>query len=183
MLSAALNLTNAVIICTAVAVHCKKNSIRVMLRYFTVLSNLFCAAASLAAAAARLLGTVSEALLLVKFVSTVAVTVTLLTVLVFLGPAAGYRLMFSGPDLFLHLLCPLLALATYFLWDRPVLTAGTAFLGIFPVLLYGIVYLSKVVFSKHWEDFYGFNKGGKWPLSFSAMLAGSAVISLILALA
>ncbi len=183
MLSAALNLTNAVIICTAVAVHCRKYSVRVMLRYFTVLSNLFCAAASLAAAAARLLGTVPETLLLVKFVSTVAVTVTLLTVLFFLGPTFGYKLMFSGPDLYLHLLCPLLALAAFFIWDRPSLSAGTALLGVIPVLLYGIVYLARVVFSDRWEDFYGFNKDGKWPLSFSVMLAASAVISLLLALA
>ncbi len=181
MLPAVLNLTNAVIICTAVGVHCRKNSIRVMLRYFTVLSNLFCAAASLAAAAAWLLGAVPETLLLVKFVSTVSVTVTLLTVLVFLGPTIGYKLMFSGPDLFLHLFCPLLALAAFFIWDRPLMAAGTALLGVLPVLLYGIVYLSRVVFSKRWEDFYGFNKDGKLLLSFSAMLAGSAVISLLLA--
>ena len=48
-----------------------------------------------------------------------------------------------------------------------------------PVLLYGAVYLYKVVFTpeeRRWEDFYGFNKGGKWPAAFITMMAGAFAV-------
>ena len=48
-----------------------------------------------------------------------------------------------------------------------------------PVLLYGLLYLRRVVFQQRWEDFYGFNRGGKWPLSFAAMLLGAVLLCLL----
>ena len=42
-----------------------------------------------------------------------------------------------------------------------------------PVVLYGPLYLYKIVYAppqERWDDFYGFNKGGKWPIAFAAML-------------
>ena len=182
MLPTVLNLINAVLVTAAVFAHLRRNPPRAILRYFTVQSNLFCAAASLAAAIGRLLGGPSAAVLAVKFVATAAVSVTFLTVLVFLGPQYGYKLMFTGPDFWLHLACPLLALLTFFAWDRPALTWAGALLGVVPVLLYGLLYLQRVVRIKSWEDFYGFNRDGKWPLSFLAMVLGAAAVSLLLAL-
>lgn len=182
MLPAVLNLLNAALITGAVYTHLRRNPPELILRYFTVQSNLFCAAASLAVAAARLLGGPSEALLTVKFVATAAVAVTMLTVLVFLGPQYGYKMMFSGPDLWLHLVCPLLALVTFFGWDRPELSRTAALLGVIPVLAYGLLYLHRVVRVRRWEDFYGFNKDGRWPLSFLAMVLGAAGLSLLLAM-
>ena len=35
---------------------------------------------------------------------------------------------------------------------------------------------------KRWEDFYGFNKGGKWPISLALMLLGSFLICMALLL-
>lgn len=179
MLSVLSNLTMAVLVVGAVLVHARHSSLKNILRYFTALSNLFCAAAALALALARLGGVPSLPLLLFKYVGTVAVMVTLLTVLLFLGPHYGYKMLFSGPDLWLHLICPLLALLSYLLWDRAPLTAATALLGVLPVLLYGLLYLRRVVFQQRWEDFYGFNRGGKWPLSFAAMLLGAALLCLL----
>ena len=46
--------------------------------------------------------------------------------------------------------------------------------------LYGLLYLNKVVSRKEWDDFYGFNRDGKWPLSFAAMLIGTALLCLLL---
>lgn len=183
MLPVVLNLLNTLLVTAAVIAHFRRNPPRVILRYFTVQSNLFCAAASLATAAARLFGTVPEPLLLVKYVATVAVAVTFLTVVLFLGPQYGYKLMFSGPDLWLHLVCPLLALVCFFAWDRPRLTWMAALWGVLPVLLYGLLYLRQVVRVKRWEDFYGFNRDGRWPLSFLAMVTAAAALSLLLALA
>ena len=48
--------------------------------------------------------------------------------------------------------------------------------GMLPVLLYGPWYLYKIRFApegKRWDDFYGFNKGGKWPISFAMMAIGT----------
>ena len=51
--------------------------------------------------------------------------------------------------------------------------------GMLPVLLYGPLYLYKILFAppeKRWDDFYGFNKQGKWPVAFAAMVAGTFAI-------
>ena len=181
MLSVIVNLVLAVSALAAVFAHARKSPLSMVLRYFTVLSNLLCAAAALAVAGMRLRGAVSAGILLFKFVGTVAVMVTLLTVVLFLWKLYGYKNLLSGPDFWLHLICPLLALLSWLLWDRTPLTPGQALFGVLPVLLYGCMYLYKVVVRKTWEDFYGFNRDGKWPVSFAVMLVGTALLSLLLA--
>ncbi len=184
MLSVVFNAAVAVLSVSAVGAHCRKNPVKIVLRFFTVLSNLFCAAACLAVAVARLCGTVPNAVLVLKFVGTSAVAVTLLTVLLFLGPFVyDYKTLLSGPDLLLHLICPVLAVASFLLWDRPKASFGVVFLGVLPVLAYGAFYLYHVVVlqgERRWDDFYGFNRNGKWIVSFAAMTAAAFLISLVL---
>ena len=51
------------------------------------------------------------------------------------------------------------------------------------MILYGLVYLDRVVLcpeEKRWEDFYGYNKNGKWPISFAAMMIGGALVCVAL---
>ena len=182
MFSVVFNLATALLVFAAVAAHLRRNPSAQILRYFTVLSNAFCALVSLALAIARLGGAVPLPLLLLNYVGTHAVLLTLLTVLVFLGPQFGYKPLLSGPDFFLHLFCPLLALISYLAWDRPPMTPLLSLIGVIPVLLYGLLYLRKVVYAKQWEDFYGFNRGGHWPRSFAAMLLGAALLCLLLRL-
>lgn len=182
MLSLLFHLAMAVLAFCAVASHARHRPLKDVLRYFTAQSNLLCAAASLILAAMRLSGVSSAPVLLFNYVGTVAVAVTLLTVLVFLGPQFGYKPLFSGPDFLLHLVCPLLALIAYFAWDRVPLSPLASLIGVIPVLLYGCLYLHKVVYAKQWEDFYGFNRDGKWPVSFAAMVAGTAVLCLLMRL-
>ena len=141
-------------------------------RYFTVQSNAFCAAASLLMClfpGARWAWTL-------KYVGTAAVTVTMLTVLLFLGPSMGsYKPLLTGPDFFMHLLTPLLALLSFLVFERRGMGFAAALWGMLPVALYGVRYLYKAVFApedRRWEDFYGFNKGGKWPVAFMAMMLG-----------
>ena len=48
-----------------------------------------------------------------------------------------------------------------------------------PVVLYGLLYLYKIIYApadRRWEDFYGFNKGGKWPAAFITMMAGAFAV-------
>ena len=67
-------------------------------RYFTVLSNVFCAAAALLICFASSVSWVWT----LKYIGTVAVTVTMLTVFLFLGPNLGYKMLLTGPDLYMH---------------------------------------------------------------------------------
>lgn len=156
-------------------------------RYFTVLSNAFCAIAALAMALSQITGTVSRSVVMAKYLGTVSVTVTLLTVFLFLGPSqGGYRDLLHGDNLYMHLIGPVLAILSFCLLEKQRMPFGKALTGLLPVLLYGMVYLYKVVFApedRRWEDFYGFNKGGKWPMAYAAMIGGTLVICILLWLA
>ncbi len=148
------------------------------LRFFTTLSNLFCAVAALLLC----LFPDSRLVWMLKYTGTAAVTVTLMTVFVFLAPAlgkGGLARLLNGSALFMHLLTPLAALATFCLLERRGMTPAQALWGMVPVLIYGTVYLYKVIFApenRRWEDFYGFNRSGKWPLSYALLAAGSLLI-------
>lgn len=151
-------------------------------RFFTVLSNELCAVSALVMAISQARGSASPGVVLFKYLGTVSVTVTLLTVLFFLGPTMGYRVLLSGRDLYLHLIGPLMAIVSFCFLEKKGMPPGTALLGMLPVVLYGSVYLYKVVLSpqdKRWEDFYGFNKDGKWPIALAAMLAGTLIVCLL----
>ena len=164
----------------AVAVHSVRGSLRAALRYFTVLSNLYCAAGCLAAAVFRMAGELPAAVTALRFSGTVAVTVTLLTVVFFLMPQYGFKALFTGPDLWLHLVCPLLAIAAWFAWDRAALPFPCVLLGLLPVALYGLMYLKRVVLTpagRGWDDFYGFNRGGRWKLSMAVMMIATLALS------
>ena len=145
--------------------------------YFTVLSNVLCAVAAL------LLCLFPEAhwAWLLKYIGTAAVTVTMMTVFLFLGPSYSYKELLKGRDLFMHLITPLLAIVSFGFFEKRGLGFSLSLLGLLPVILYGLLYLYKVILApeeKRWEDFYGFNKDGKWPVSFAAMLLGTFLICL-----
>ena len=182
--SVLVNIVCAVCALAAIGGHCKNRPLRIVLRYFTSLSNLFCALVCLAVAACRLFGAAPGAVLVLKYVATAAVAVTFVTVMCFLGPVVyDYKMMLSGPDLWLHLVCPVLAIVSLLLWDRPGAGFRIVLLGAVPVLLYTFLYLYHVILApeeKRWKDFYGFNRGGRWYLSFIAMLLAALLISFIL---
>lgn len=147
-------------------------------RFFTVQSNVFCAAAALL----MCFSPSSAWVWTLKYIGTAAVTVTMLTVFLFLGPNLGYKMLLTGKELLMHLVTPLLAIVSFLCLEKRGMTVQTALPGVLPVLLYGILYLYKVVYApenKRWEDFYGFNKNGKWPVSFAAMLAGSFAVCML----
>ncbi len=156
------------------------------LRFFTTLSNILCAAACLLTALAMNAGGVPEWIWTLKYIGTAAVTVTMLTVLLFLAPSFGkgaLKVLLSGTDLFMHLITPLLALVSFCVFERRGMTFCQSLWGLLPVVLYGPLYLYKILFAlpeKRWEDFYGFNKQGKWPVAFACMVAGTLVICMAL---
>ncbi len=184
ILSVLFNLAVAAAVTAVIVAYRKGHPLKVTLRFFTALSNLFCALACLAVAVCRLCGAVPEAVLVLKFVGTAAVAVTFLTVMCFLGPVVyDYKSLLTGADFWLHLACPGLAIVSLLLWDQPAGGFWLVPLGALPVLLYGAFYLYRVILApeeKRWPDFYGFNRGGKWYLSFAAMFLAALVVSFVL---
>ena len=152
------------------------------LRFFTTLSNILCAAACLLTALAINAGGIPEWIWMLKYIGTAAVTVTMLTVLFFLAPTFGkgaLKVLLSGTDLFMHLITPLLALVSFCVFEKRGMTFCQSLWGMLPVVLYGPVYLYKILFAlpeKRWDDFYGFNKQGKWPIAFAGMVLGTFLI-------
>lgn len=140
-------------------------------RYFTVLSNVFCAVSAAIVLFAWFGGALPFWVVLLKYVGTAAVAVTLLTVFLFLGPASGqWKMLLSGTDFFMHLLCPLIAIVSLCVFERTDFAFPFALLGVIPVILYGVWYLYRVVMlpeERRMEDFYGFNKSGRWPISMA----------------
>ena len=176
----------AIVLINVVCVICALTVMKpkVLFRYFTTLSNVLCASAALATAICGLRGTLPLWVVLFKYVGTAAVAVTLLTVFLFLGPISGqWKHLLSGADLFFHLFCPLLAIVSFcFFEKRPFSFAWTA-LGVAPVILYGLLYLYKVIYArpeKRWEDFYGFNRGGRWGVGMALMFLEGCIVAVLL---
>ena len=147
-------------------------------RYFTTQSNVLCAISALF----MCLFPEADWTYYLKLMGTAAVTVTMLTVLIFLGRLYGYKVLLIGSDLFMHLITPLLAIISLCGFVRRGIGFLTSFIGIIPVVLYAPLYLYNVVYApedKRWEDFYGFNRNGKWPVAYAVMLAGNALICVV----
>lgn len=124
-----------------------------------------------------------------KFVSTVAVSITLLTVVFFLAPMGAMRgngwttvmRFFTGNVLVLHLTTPVLAIISTLFLEKETITRAQALLGVLPSTVYGAVYLLMVVVLKRWNDWYGFTFGGRLylvPVVAVVMLLFAAVLSL-----
>ena len=152
-------------------------------RYFTVDSNILVALASLLLLIAQIKSLrngmpVSKGLMAFKHVGTTAVGVTFFTVFCFLGTLYGYKAMIEGVSLYMHLITPLLAMLGFWFLDRGQETRfRSVFLGLLPTALYGVVYIAMTVFQKRWQDFYGFNIGGRWILSCVLMVIATFIIS------
>lgn len=151
------------------------------LRYFTVLSNLFCALAALLLLLCELGGHMPLWALMLKYAALCAVTVTFLTVLLFLWPSLKtYKGLWDGPELIMHLLTPALAALSYLGFEKRSLPFYAVFLGVLPVVLYGAVYLNRVVVAHRWNDLYGFNRRGQWKMSMAVMFLLGLVVALVL---
>ena len=121
---------------------------------------------------------VPHILYLLKYVSTIAVSLTMLTVIIFLSPQAdNYFILFKNSNLFFHLVCPLMALIAFgfFEKDNDIKFKDTVY-GIVPTFLYGIYYTTNVLV--HIEggrvapiyDWYGFAQGGTIGMILSVII-------------
>ena len=143
-------------------------------RYFTVDSNILAALACLLLIPYNIKSlrrgedAIPKWALTLKLVGTVAVMLTFAVVMLYFLPLVGFGTeLISGANLPLHLLCPLLAMISFCFFERGLFVTKTRLLlGIVPSVLYGTVYLINVIFLQTWEDFYYFNVGGFWYLTY-----------------
>lgn len=134
---------------------------------------------------------------ILKHTGTVGVALTLLTVAFFLGPVFaiadgsihGYLMMFTSYNLIFHLLTPLCAIISSLFFERePHLPFKATFIGVIPMVLYGIYYSVNAL--SHAEngmvppqyDWYSFVRPGIFmaPISVLIMTMATYVISLLL---
>lgn len=139
------------------------------LKYFTVLSNLLCAAVSLASLIHSFLKKdrpYSRLLAHLRLAGTISVMVTFFVVLLFLGPLFGYAGMYAGANGIFHLLAPLMSLLDYLLEGEAYpLTPRARLSCLIPLGLYGTGYLGNLLLNgvgtwPHTNDFYGFATWG-----------------------
>ena len=158
--------------------------------YFTTDSNILCGASALILAVYEILvlckksESIPSFALIFKYIGTVSVMLTFLTVVCFLGPIYTYGFVFHDTALYMHLIGPLLALFSFcFLETANKISFKTAITGLVPMAIYGAVYVTEVVFigeSKGgWKDFYSFNQGGYWYITVLIMLLATFIISLL----
>lgn len=161
-----------------------KNSIPKPMQYFTVQSNIFVSAVSLICAVWGLSGAEPGWLVILKYSATCSVTVTFLTVFLYLGPRfRNWDFLLSGANLWMHLFCPVFAIASLLLRAPLSLPFAASFAGLAPVVLYSLLYLKMVVFEsdeRKWDDLYGFTDGIRWVWSMAAMYLASYAVSLLL---
>lgn len=120
---------------------------------------------------------------------TTCLGLTFLIAAAFLAPmqvmaGRNYFIMFSGDMFFFHFLNPVLATISYVFLLRDNRCGLTdRLLGIFPTIVYSVVYFVMVVVLKRWEDFYHFTFGGKYyliPLVVAVIYGAAYLISYML---
>lgn len=155
-----------------------------ILKYFTMDSNIFVAIASLIIIPYNIINIKKNRSYIplyastLKYLGTVSVMLTMLTVIIFLGPTQGFGLMYKNVNFYMHLLTPLLALISYSLLEGIDTDERITITSIIPMTIYGIVYMTNVLHTKRWNDFYGFNINGKWRITFLVMLIATYLIGL-----
>ena len=143
------------------------------LRYFTVLSNLLMAAASIlnivyTIIARKLNREVPAWVSKLKYAGASAVALTLLVVLLFLWPVFHVPGLYSGANLFMHLIVPLIGGLSFVVGGNEKIGFRDSFISVVPMLIYGIWYIGNNLINGIGEwpdtnDWYGFLSWGWGP--------------------
>lgn len=105
---------------------------------------------------------------LLKYIGTVAVTLTFLVTALWLAPLMknNFLFLYMNNNLFFHLIVPLLSFISYCFFEKNNMKFKYVFIGLSTVIIYGIFYIANIL--SHIEngkvlpgyDFYGFVIGG-----------------------
>ncbi len=161
------------------------------LKYFTTDSNILVAVVCAITAVydIRILAgksdTLPQAVLILKFIGTACVTLTMTATVLFLMPVYGMFVL-KGSLIIVHVTTPLLALISFVFFETVHrISIPKSLLGAVPMMLYGIMYYIEVAVigeaNGGWKDFYAYNRGGHWLLSTVLMTSGCFVAAILTA--
>lgn len=150
------------------------------LKYFTILSNLLMGAAS----ALTVVYTIRKIrknidvptwITRLRLAGASAVTLTLLVVLLFLWPVFHIPGLYSGANLWFHLLIPLMAIASFVLGAKEPISLKESVFSVIPMLIYGAWYVANNIIygTGEWpdtNDWYGFLTWG-WKVGILIFIA------------
>ena len=151
------------------------------LKYFTVDSNLLMGLAALVSLIAGFSGKAGLPVRLLKYVATVAVSLTFLTVFAVFVPMLGVASMIQGSNLFFHLIVPILAVVMFLVGRGAAgIRFGGTFLAVVPAVVYGLFYAGNILINgrSNETDWYGFARWGT-KMYLPALLLTMAVTWLI----
>ena len=153
-----------------------------LFRYYTIQSNVFVAVAALVTVVYQLKsGTVPFRVTAFKYYGTALVAVTMMVVMVYLGPVYTYKFQLESWNLYLHLIGPLLAIVSLCFFEKNgALPFMYAVYALIPTFIYGFFYLYKVMIAKKWEDFYCFVTKIKWYVSLTAVGTIAFLLALLI---
>ena len=155
------------------------------LKYFTVLSNIFCGGVAVAKLVSDIKGKTLS--LIWKLLAATEVGVTFAVVAFFLQPAYPDMDMYKGGNLYYHLLEPLVAMTEFVILKTisERIPFKKTFLAMIPTAVYGLIYTGNIIVNGKGEwpdtnDFYGFLN---WGYGFGALIfAGNVTVSWITSL-
>ena len=139
------------------------------LKFYTVLSNVFCGIVSLIYVITILTGRDTSKLSSFKLAAVCGVAITFAVVAFFFGPLYGYPQFYKRGNLFFHLLEPVLAMAEFIIIRRKPIPFIYTLIAAVPTLLYGIGYMLNILINgiggpwPYTNDFYAFLSWG-WPV-------------------
>ena len=157
-----------------------------ILKYFTMDSNILVAVSSAILIPYNILNITKNRFYIpryasiLKYMGTVSVALTFLTVIFFLGPTQGFNNMYNNVSFFMHMATPILSIISYTLFEGIELDQRVTITSIIPMVIYGMVYMTNVVYKYRWNDFYGFNINGKWRITFLIMLLVTYLIGVLI---
>ncbi len=145
-----------------------------LFKYYTVDSNLFVGVASLLLIIYEILlinkkiKSIPKYVYILKFIGTVAVTLTFMVTLFYLAPTYGsnFFFLYQNANFFYHFLVPIISMISFIYYEKTNLDEKYIKYGLSTMILYGIYYLINVLV--HMEngkvsfeyDWYGFASGG-----------------------
>lgn len=123
---------------------------------------------------------VARAFTLIKYAGVVGLLLTFCTVMFLLVPLYGAALELGGSSFHMHVAAPVLTFVSFIYFDSHTeLRFRDTFIGLLPVVIYGLVYYLQVVLFKNWWDFYSFNPDGRWYLTMPIIFTFSYLICLV----
>ncbi len=146
------------------------------LKYYTVLSNLFCGIVALAELVAHISRKSKFDFTMLKFMAATVTGLTAVIIAAFLQPTYPDLNMYQGSNLWFHLIVPVIAVAEcVFTSDvASMLSFGQTMLTMIPSAVYGLFYALNILFRgigiwPDTNDWYGFLNWG-WPIGIMIFL-------------